>query len=98
MVDNTPVQDNQGPLVPLLEAAAVPKLAFTEHNSHHLLLRGDGQSLQALWVQTPLHLAGEQAENGAVAESSCREPILPPSSQEGELKQHIWVKRERAHC
>ena len=93
VVNDTIAQDNQGHLVPFLEATAFPKLAFTEHNSHHLLL-WDRQSLQAFWVQTPLHLGRKQAQNCTVVESSCREPGTPPASWKEELSSISEVSRE----
>lgn len=75
MVTDTPAQDNRGHPVPFLEATAFPKPPFAAHDSHHLLLR-DRQSLQALWVQAPLQLAGEQGADGAVAGSGPGEPVL----------------------
>lgn len=93
VVNDTAAQDNQGHLVSFLEATAFPKLAFTEHDCHHLLL-WDRQSLQAFWVQTPLHLGREQAQNCAVAESGCRGPAIPPPSQKEELSSTFGVRRE----
>lgn len=93
VVNDKIAQDNQGHLVPFLEATAFPKLAFTEHDSHHLLL-WDRQSLQAFWVQTALHLEREQAQNCTVVESSCREPGTPPTSWKEELSGMFGVRRE----
>ena len=75
VVTDTPAQDNRGHPVPFLEATAFPKPPFAAHDSHHLLL-WNRQSLQALWVQAPLQLAGEQGADGAVAGSGHGEPVL----------------------
>lgn len=91
VVDDTTAQDQQGHPVPFLEAAAFPQRAPAEHHSHHLLLR-DRQGLQAFRVQTPLHMAGEQAQDCTVAESSCREPRTPPAAWKEELKSPFGVK------
>lgn len=93
VANDTSTRDNQGHPVAFLEATAFPNLAFTEHDGHHLLL-WDRQSLQAFWVQIPLHLGREQAQNCTAVESSCRKPGSPPASWKEQLNSMSGVRKE----